>query len=125
LPPPKQQASSPQGRTPQPAPCRINPARRALFATHQHNRPLIPRASSKFGYLEWKYQHEAVNHADTYVKGQVHTNGLENFWSLMKRNLSGTYVSVEQFHLDRYLDEQVFRFNNRATKDNPLRQPAQ
>jgi transposase-like protein len=73
-----------------------------------------------YDHLEWKYQHEAVNHADTYVKGQVHTNGLENFWSLMKRNLSGTYVSVEQFHLDRYLDEQVFRFNNRATKDNPL-----
>ena len=60
--------------------------------------------------LHRRYIHDTVNHADTYVKGQVHTNGLENFWSLMKRNLSGTYVSVEPFHLDRYLDEQVFRY---------------
>jgi transposase-like protein len=70
--------------------------------------------------LHRRYIHDTVNHADTYVKGQVHTNGLENFWSLMKRNLSGTDVAVEPFHLDRYLDEQMFRFNNRATKDNPL-----
>lgn len=70
--------------------------------------------------LRRRYIHETVNHAETYVRGQVHTNGLENFWSLMKRNLSGTYVAVEPFHLDRYLDEQMFRFNNRATKDNPL-----
>jgi len=47
------------------------------------------------------------------VRGDVHTNSLENFWSLTKRNLSGTYVAVEPFHLDRYLDEQMFRFNNR------------
>jgi transposase-like protein len=70
--------------------------------------------------LRRRYVHDTVNHAETYVKGRVHTNGLENFWSLMKRNLSGTYVCVEPFHLDRYLDEQMFRFNNRATKDNPL-----
>lgn len=70
--------------------------------------------------LHRRYIHDTVNHAETYVKGRVHTNGMENFWSLMKRNLSGTYVAVEPFHLDRYLDEQVFRFNNRATKDNPL-----
>jgi hypothetical protein len=50
----------------------------------------------------------------------VHTNGIENFWSLLKRGLRGTYVAVEPFHLARYIDEQVFRFNNRATKDNPL-----
>jgi ISXO2-like transposase domain len=55
-----------------------------------------------------------------YVNGRVHTNGLENFWSLLKRGLNGTYVAVEPFHLHRYLDEQVFRYNNRATKDNPL-----
>ncbi len=55
-----------------------------------------------------------------YVDGRVHTNGLENFWSLLKRGITGTYVSVEPFHLFRYLDEQMFRFNNRATKDNPL-----
>jgi hypothetical protein len=61
-----------------------------------------------------------VNHLDNYVRGQVHTNCLENFWSLTKRTLRGTYVAVEPFHLDRYVDEQVFRFNHRATKDNPL-----
>lgn len=70
--------------------------------------------------LKEKYIHEVVNHAEEYVRGQVHTNGLENFWSLFKRNLRGTYVAVEPFHLDRYVDEQVFRYNNRATKDNPL-----
>jgi len=48
-----------------------------------------------------------------YVDGRVHTNGLENFWSLLKRGISGTYVSVEPFHLFRYLDEQSFRYNNR------------
>jgi hypothetical protein len=54
------------------------------------------------------------------VNGKVHTQGIENFWSLLKRTLRGTYVAVEPFHLDRYLAEQVFRFNNRTTKDNPL-----
>jgi len=63
------------------------------------------------------YIHRVVNHAEEYVKGSVHTNGLENFWSLMKRNLRGTYVAVEPFHLDRYLDEQMFRYNNRGSKD--------
>src|SRR5271165_5176518 len=66
------------------------------------------------------YVHETVNHVEEYVRGQVHTQGIENFWSLLKRGLRGTYVAVEPFHLDRYLDEQVFRYNNRATKDNPL-----
>jgi hypothetical protein len=70
--------------------------------------------------LNWKYIHETVNHAETYVNGRVHTNGLENFWSLLKRGLKGTYVAVEPFHLERYIDEQIFRFNNRATADNPL-----
>jgi hypothetical protein len=71
--------------------------------------------------LNWKYIHEVVDHSQEYVRGQVHTNGLENFWSLLKRNLKGTYVCVEPFHLERYIDEQVFRYNNRATKDNPLK----
>jgi ISXO2-like transposase domain/Transposase zinc-ribbon domain len=70
--------------------------------------------------LRHKYVHDVVNHSETYVRGRVHTNGLENFWSLFKRNLSGTYVAVEPFHLDRYLDEQVFRYNNRGTRENPL-----
>lgn len=64
--------------------------------------------------------HETVSHVEEYVRGQVHTQGIDNFWSLLKRGLRGTYVAVEPFHLDRYLDEQVFRYNNRATKDNPL-----
>jgi transposase-like protein len=66
------------------------------------------------------YVHEIINHMEGYVRGRVSTNGIENFWSLLKRGLSGTYVSVEPFHLFRYLDEQMFRFNNRATRDNPL-----
>jgi len=67
-----------------------------------------------------EFIHEAVNHVNEYVRGEVHTNGLENFWALLKRGLKGTYVAVEPFHLDRYVAEQVFRYNNRATKDNPL-----
>ncbi len=60
-----------------------------------------------------EYQHEVVDHAVEYARGEVHTNGLENFWSLLKRGLKGTYVSVEPFHLFRYLDEQAFRYNHR------------
>jgi transposase-like protein len=63
------------------------------------------------------YVHGVIDHAEAYVDGQVHTNGLENFWSLLKRALKGTYVSVEPFHLFRYLDEQAFRFNNRTLSD--------
>jgi len=59
------------------------------------------------------YAHQVIDHAVQYVDGRVHTNGLENFWSLLKRGISGTYVSVEPFHLFRYLDEQSFRYNNR------------
>ncbi len=57
--------------------------------------------------------HDFVDHSEEYVKGQVHTNGLENFWSLFKRTIKGTYVAIEPFHLQAYADEQVFRFNNR------------
>jgi transposase-like protein len=67
-----------------------------------------------------KFAHDVINHMEKYVDGQVHTNGIENFWSLLKRGLRGTYVAVEPYHLERYVDEQVFRFNNRATKDNQL-----
>ncbi len=59
------------------------------------------------------YQHQVVDHAVEYVRGKVHTNTMENFWSLVKRQLHGTYISVEPYHLFRYLDEQMFRFNNR------------
>lgn len=69
----------------------------------------------------WKpsdlYVHQFIDHAETYVDGQVHTNGCENFWSLLKRGLRGTYISVEPFHLFRYVDEQVYRFNSRKMTD--------
>ena len=63
------------------------------------------------------FEHEFIDHAIRYVEGRVHTNGLENFWSLLKRALKGTYVSVEPFHLQAYCDEQAFRYNNRKCKD--------
>jgi transposase-like protein len=69
-------------------------------------------------YEGWSaFQHEVVDHAVEYVRDEVHTNGLENFWSLVKRGLNGTYISVEPFHLFRYLDEQSFRYNNRKMND--------
>jgi transposase-like protein len=67
--------------------------------------------------LEAHYVHQVINHAEKYVDGQIHTNGLENFWSLLKRALKGTYISVEPFHLFRYLDEQCYRFNERKLDD--------
>lgn len=67
--------------------------------------------------LDSEYIHKFVDHAEMYVKDTVHTNSIENFWSLLKRSLKGTYVSVEPFHLYRYLDEQSFRFNTRKGKD--------
>ncbi|WP_447603580.1 IS1595 family transposase [Nitrospira sp. Nam80] len=67
--------------------------------------------------LATDYAHKVVNHAERYVEGKIYTNGIENFWSLLKRGLKGTYVSVEPFHLFRYLDEQTFRFNARKGND--------
>ena len=67
--------------------------------------------------LQGDYEHKMVDHAERYVDGKVHTNGLENFWSLLKRTIKGTYVNVEPFHLFRYLDEQSFRFNERKDTD--------
>jgi transposase-like protein len=63
--------------------------------------------------LENGYRHQMVDHAIEYVHENVHTNGMENFWSLLKRTIGGTYISIEPFHLFRYVDEQAFRFNNR------------
>ncbi len=71
--------------------------------------------------LASEYVHEVVNHAEEYVRGNVHTNGLENFWSLFKRGLNGTYISVEPYHLFRYVDEQAFRFNTRKDMDDAQR----
>lgn len=67
--------------------------------------------------LQSDYTHRVIDHAEAYVDGEVHTNSCENFWSLLKRAIKGTYVSVEPFHLFRYLDEQAFRFNTRKMTD--------
>jgi transposase-like protein len=64
-----------------------------------------------------EFEHGVIDHAEKYVDGQIHTNGLENFWSCLKRTIGGTYVSVEPYHLFRYLDEQCYRFNNRKLTD--------
>jgi len=76
--------------------------------------------AAAYDKLHSRFVHAVVNKMESYVDGQVHVNGMENFWALLKRSLKGTYVAVEPFHMERYLDEQIFRFNNRATKDNPL-----
>lgn len=71
-------------------------------------------ALKSYDGLESEYAHKVVDHAEEYVNGNVHTNRLENFWSLLKRSIKGTYVSVEPFHLFRYLDEQALRYNERS-----------
>lgn len=68
-----------------------------------------------------EYDHDFVNHMHRYVRGDVHTNGLENYWSLLKRGVKGTYISVEPFHLFRYIDEQTFRYNNRVDENGEKR----
>ena len=71
--------------------------------------------------LSEDYKHAVINHAVEYVNGNVHANTMENFWSLLKRGLHGTYVSVEPFHLFRYLDEQAFRYNTRKDMNDAER----
>jgi transposase-like protein len=75
-------------------------------------------ALQSYNGLEREYIHQVIDHAEAYAQENVHTNGLENYWSLLKRGIRGTYVSVEPFHLFRYLDEQAFRFNNREYPDD-------
>lgn len=84
----------------------------------------VPRGSNlhtdafaAYRHLSGEYTHAVVDHATEYVRGHVHTNGCENFFSLLKRTIKGTYVSVEPFHLGAYLDEQSFRFNEREGVD--------
>lgn len=78
---------------------------------------LFTDAHGGYHGLAKEYMHEVVDHAAEYVRGKVHTNGIENFWSLVKRAIHGTYVSIEPFHIFRYLDEQSFRFNTRKASD--------
>ncbi len=87
---------------------------------HGHIRANVAEGSALYtddfnAYNDLKpdFSHHVVNHLEAYVNGQIHTNGLENFWSLLKRTLGGTYISVDPHHLFRYLDEQMFRFNKR------------
>jgi hypothetical protein len=68
--------------------------------------------------LNDEYTHSVIDHAVSYAKGHVHTNGLENFWSLLKRSIKGTHVHVAPFHLFRYLDDQAYRFNERRGDDS-------
>jgi hypothetical protein len=82
----------------------------AVLENVTHGTNVYTDQAPAYQRLNKTYVHEIVNHAETYVRGRVHTNGLENFWSLLKRGLSGTYVAVEPFHLFRYVDEQAFRF---------------
>lgn len=78
---------------------------------------LYSDALPTYSSMNHMFVHQFIDHAEAYANGAVHTNGLENYWSLLKRALHGTYVAVEPFHLFRYLDEQAFRFNNRAWSD--------
>jgi transposase-like protein len=82
---------------------------------------IITDEMTTYGVLATPYTREVINHAVEYVNGHVHTNGIENFWSLLKRSLGGTYISVEPFHLDAYVSEQVFRYNNRKDSDDSTR----
>ena len=87
---------------------------------HEHVLPgstLYSDQAPAYVKLGRDYAHKVINHAEEYVRGNVHTNSIENFWSLLKRGIKGTYVSVEPFHLFRYLDEQSFRFNTRKDND--------
>jgi len=99
-------------------PSRKKPILQAEVKKHvEAGSALYSDALKSYDGLSNEYAHQVIDHAVAYVDGRVHTNGLENFWSLLKRGISGTYVSVEPFHLFRYLDEQAFRYNNRQTTD--------
>jgi len=98
-----------------------NTGRRALFPIIRQNvagdAEVFSDAHPTYFTLGDEFAHEMIDHAESYVRGKIHTNGLENFWSLLKRAIRGTYVNVEPFHLLRYLDEQAFRYNNRKAVD--------
>src|SRR5439155_5410287 len=83
----------------------------------EHGSEVYTDSLLSYDGLNDAYVHQVIDHAESYAQGHVHTNGLENFWSLLKRAIHGTYVNVEPFHLFRYLDEQTFRFNNREDSD--------
>ncbi len=90
----------------------------AVVESVEAGSPIYTDANRAYIGLNARYSHKTVDHAEAYVDGRVHTNGLENFWSLLKRGLNGTYISVEPFHLFRYLDERVFTYNLRDRTDS-------
>src|SRR6266536_456392 len=103
--------------------CKVLPnvRRSQLYSTVRENvekgSEVITDAFCSYARLNDEFVHQVIDHAESYAQGHVHTNGLENFWSLLKRGIKGTYVNVEPFHLFRYLDEQAFRFNERKDND--------
>ena len=88
-----------------------------VFETVETGSAVFTDKLKSYDLLGGPFEHQVINHAEAYARGNVHTNGLENFWSLLKRTIGGTYVSVEPFHLHRYLDEQAYRFNHRKQTD--------
>lgn len=98
----------------------IGPALRGKLRENVRNHSkLYSDSAGSYRGMDFYYKHETVNHLmQEYVRGEVHTNGIENFWSLLKRCLHGTYIAVEPFHLSRYVDEQVFRYNHRKMDDS-------
>lgn len=92
-------------------------ARKHVLSRVEKGANLYTDAAPAYVLLSREYNHAFVDHAIEYASGKVHTNGLENFWSLLKRTLRGTYVHVSPLHLYRYLDEQATRFNERASDD--------
>jgi transposase-like protein len=96
--------------------------RKELFGTMKENiepkSEVYTDALPSYASMNHVFAHKFIDHSERYVEGRIHTNGLENFWSLLKRALKGTYIAVEPFHLFRYLDEQVFRFNKRKGSDS-------
>jgi transposase-like protein len=100
----------------------LNTRRKSELQRHVRNHvtegsTVLTDALKSYNGLNDKYAHEVIDHAVAYANGHIHTNGLENFWSLLKRTIKGTYVHCEAFHLFRYLDEQAYRFNERSKDD--------
>jgi transposase-like protein len=85
--------------------------------TVAHGASLFTDSAHHYSDLKDSYVHEVVNHAYEYVRGEAHTNNLEAFWAVLKRTLGGTYIAPRPKHLERYLDEQIFRFNSRQQTD--------
>lgn len=88
-----------------------------VFGNVERGSSLYTDAHGGYVGLGATYVHQVIDHAVSYVEGEIHTNSVENFWSLLKRTIKGTYVAVAPFHLSRYLEEQVFRFNKRTLSD--------